>query len=78
MEFEIAQDASSLKWFYFTDGLMDTAHVFNTEKEAIACAVAAPEMKAALQNLVDRDLIKDIEGDHYDEVLDVLAKSGGK
>jgi hypothetical protein len=38
---------------------------------------AAPELLDALQNLVDRDLIKDTENDHYDEVLDALNKAKG-
>ena len=31
--------------------------------------------KAALQNLVDRDLIKDKEGDHYDEAVEALSEN---
>lgn len=30
---------------------------------------------AALKNLVERKLIKDTDGDHYDEVLDAIAKA---
>lgn len=33
------------------------------------------ELLAALENLVDRDLIKDKDNDHYDEVMEVIAKA---
>ena len=36
---------------------------------------AAPDMFAALMNLVRRDLIKDTDNDHYDEVLAALRKA---
>jgi hypothetical protein len=39
---------------------------------------AAPEMYAALKNLVDRSLIKDLDGDHFYEVLDALRKAEGR
>ena len=40
---------------------------------------AAPDLLAALENLVSRDLIKDKDNDHYDEVLEAIAKAkGGK
>lgn len=42
-----------------------------------ALIAAAPELLAALQNLVARNLIKDTDDDHYDEVLDAIAKAGG-
>lgn len=38
---------------------------------------AAPELLEALKNLVDKNLIKDIDGDHYEEVLEAIAKSEG-
>jgi hypothetical protein len=37
-------------------------------------AQGAMECIAALQNLKDRDLIKDTDGDHYEEVLQALEK----
>lgn len=36
---------------------------------------AAPELLDALQNLVDRNLIKDTDNDHYDQVLEAIAKA---
>lgn len=39
---------------------------------------SAPELYEALKNLVIRELIKDPNGDHYSEVLDVLAKAEGR
>ena len=40
---------------------------------------AAPDLLAALENLVDRNLIVVTGGDHEDEVLDAIAKAkGGK
>jgi len=39
---------------------------------------AAPELYEALNNLVERGLIKDPDGDHYSEVLDALAKAEGR
>ena len=42
-----------------------------------ALIAAAPELLAALRNLVKRNLIKDTDDDHYDEVLDAIAKAGG-
>jgi hypothetical protein len=39
---------------------------------------AAPGLYEALRNLVDRDLIADKDGDHYDEVLQALDKAEGK
>lgn len=36
-----------------------------------------PELLSALDNLVERGLIKDTDGDHYQEVLDVIAKAKG-
>jgi hypothetical protein len=39
---------------------------------------AAPELLAALKNLVDRDLIKDPDNDHMDEVMEVIAKAEGR
>ena len=42
-----------------------------------ALIASAPELLAALQNLVARNLIKDTDDDHYDEVLDAIAKAGG-
>lgn len=38
-------------------------------------AIAAPDMFAALKNLVERDLIKDPSGDHFDEVIECLEKA---
>lgn len=32
---------------------------------------------AALRNLLDRDLIKDIEGDHYEECVEVVREVEG-
>ncbi len=36
---------------------------------------ASPDLLAALTNLVERDLIKDKDGDHYQEVLEAIAKA---
>jgi inactivated superfamily I helicase len=36
---------------------------------------AAPEMYNALENLVNRNLIKETDKDHYDEVLAALRKA---
>lgn len=36
---------------------------------------AHEELLAALKNLVERNLIKDINGDHYEEVLETIAKA---
>jgi hypothetical protein len=36
------------------------------------------DLLAALQNLVGRNLIKDTDGDHYDEVLEAIAKAEGR
>ena len=36
---------------------------------------AAPELLDALQNLVDRNLIKDTDNDHYDQVLEAIEKA---
>jgi hypothetical protein len=33
------------------------------------------DLLAALKNLVERKLIKDTDGDHYDEVLEAIAKA---
>ena len=40
--------------------------------------VAHADMLAALKNLVERKLIKDTDGDHYDEVLEAIAKAEGR
>ena len=47
-------------------------------------AAAAPELLAVLKNLVDRKLIKDTHddlydevNDHYEEVLEAIAKAEG-
>lgn len=51
----------------------------NKEQEANAKLIAAaPDMLAALQNIADRDLIKDAEDhipDHYQEVQDAISKA---
>lgn len=39
---------------------------------------AHEDMLAALKNLVERNLIKDVDGDHHQEVLDSIAKAEGK
>lgn len=36
--------------------------------------LAAPWLAAALENLIERDLIKDKEGDHYQECLEAIAR----
>lgn len=36
---------------------------------------AAPELYNALENLMNRNLIKETDNDHYDEVLDALRKA---
>ena len=36
---------------------------------------AAPELYNALENLVNRNLIKETDKDHYDEVLAALRKA---
>jgi len=38
---------------------------------------AAPDLLAALENLVEKNLIKDKGNDHYDEVLAAIAKAKG-
>lgn len=45
------------------------------DKKDAPLIAAAPEMLAALNNLVDRGLIMDIHGDHYEEVLVAIAKA---
>ena len=51
-----------------------TAIALNQEHEANKTLIeAAPRMLACLKNLRDRDLIKDTDGDHYDEVLDAIT-----
>ena len=39
---------------------------------------AAPELLAALKNLVDQGLILDPENDHFEEAVEVIAKAEGK
>jgi hypothetical protein len=39
---------------------------------------AAPELYEALKNLVDRGLIRDLDGDHFYEVMDALRKAEGR
>ena len=54
------------------------ALAYNDESGAnTALIAAAPDLLAALRNLVKRNLIKDTDGDHYDEVLDAIAKAEG-
>ena len=36
---------------------------------------AAPWMLACLSNLVDRNLIKDPEGDHYEEAIEAIKRA---
>ena len=36
------------------------------------------ELLEALKNLIDRDLIKDKGGDHYQECVDAIAKAKGE
>lgn len=36
------------------------------------------DLVSALQNLIDRDLIKDKDGDHMQEILDILNKAKGE
>ena len=48
------------------------------ERAALAVAELNKDLLCCLQNLVKRDLIKDTEGDHYDEVLEAIAKATGK
>ena len=40
--------------------------------------VAAPDMLAVLQNLVERDLIKDPDSDHYEEAIQAINKATGE
>ena len=39
---------------------------------------AAPNLLSALENLVERNLIKDKQNDHYQEVLEAIAKARGE
>jgi hypothetical protein len=43
--------------------------------EALAMIAAAPAMLAALKNLFHNDLIKDADGDHVDEVMEVILSA---
>ena len=57
------------------------ATVIGTDAKAFKQAhiiASAPGLLAALENLIDRDLIKDKGGDHYDECLEVVAYAKGK
>lgn len=51
----------------------------NIRKESTAVLLsAAPELLEALENLVERGLIKHTDCDHYPEVLAAIAKARGK
>ena len=47
------------------------------DEETAELWASAPGLLEALTNLVERDLIKDKEGDHYQEVLEAIAKARG-
>ena len=46
-----------------------------SECEPTPPSVTTDDMLAVLKNLVARDLIKDTDGDHYDEVLAAIANA---
>lgn len=43
-----------------------------------ALLLNAEHMREVLQNLVNRNLIRDIEGDHYSEIIELLEYTKGK
>lgn len=59
-----------------SDGMYSNSSMRNGTMEANACLIAAaPDLLAALKNLIDRDLIKDAYGDHVEEVLAAIEKA---
>lgn len=53
-----------------------TGIIYNDEDAQLIAA--APDLLEALKNLVKQDLIFDKGGDHYQEVLEAIAKAEGK
>ena len=43
-----------------------------------AMIAAASDLLAALENLIERDLIKDKQNDHYQEALEAIARAKGE
>lgn len=39
---------------------------------------AAPDMYEALKNIIERGIIVEADGDHYDETIDAIAKAEGR
>lgn len=55
-------------------GMIESIIGKNETKELLNCVNMHDELIECLKNLVDRNLIKDTDGDHYTEIMELLDK----
>lgn len=70
-----AKDETGLWVIYDECGYLCALESKSTAENIAHAVNTLPELTDALENLVDRNLIKDKHGDHYDEVLYVLGRA---